>query len=79
MTRWIKVLLVFSVGLLILSYPACQLAEQQVQTEMAKYQADMVVVHPSNFIFFGGIWMFSSGSLLAVLSIVFWIVERTRR
>lgn len=80
MTRWIKVLLGLSIGLLILSYPACQLGKQKLNAEMAKHSADLVVLDPI-FLWWvlPGISMFFSGALLGLVSIVFWIVERNRR
>ena len=83
MARWIKILFIVSVVLLILSYPACQLGEQKVHTEMAKYSAEFVAAHEFDLIFvrwvLPGIWLFSSGALLALVSIVGGIIQQKKR
>ena len=80
MARWIKILFVVSVVLLILSYPAW---EQKVHTEMAKYPAEFVAAHEFDLIFvrwvLPGIWLFSSGALLALVSFVVGIIQQKKR
>ena len=82
MARWIKILFVVSVVLLILSYPACQLGEQKVHTEMAKYPPEFVAAHEFDMMFvrwvLPGIWLFFSGVLLALISIVMGIIQRKK-
>ena len=83
MARWIKILFVVAVVLLILSYPACQLGEQKVHTEMAKYPREFVAAHEFDLIFIRwvlpGISLFSSGALLALVSIVVGIIQQKKR
>lgn len=83
MARWIKILFVVAVVLLIVSYPACQLGDQKVHIEMAKYPAEFVAAHEFDLIFvrwvLPGIWLFSSGALLAVVSIVAGIIQHKKR
>lgn len=83
MARWIKILFVVSVMLLILSYPACQLGEQKVHIEMAKYPPEFVAAHQFDMIFarwvLPGIWLFFTGMLLAIVSIVVGIIQHKKR
>jgi hypothetical protein len=83
MTRWAKILFGTSLALLILSYPACQIGEQKVHTEMANYSAEFVAAHEFDIVFFRwvlpGIWMFNSGVVLALVSITAWLVTVVRR
>ena len=83
MARWTKILFVVSLVLLILSYPVGKLGEQKVYTEMAKYPPEFVAAHEFDLIFIRwvlpGTWMFFSGVLFAVISIVAGILQRSKR
>ena len=82
MTRATKILFAVSLLLLILSYPACQLGDIKVKSEMAKYSAEFVAAHYFDLIFLKwvlpGIWMFGSGLLIAMIAIVLWIFGRKK-
>ena len=80
--RAIKVTAVVSLLLIVVSYPACQFSEPIVQAELSKLSPQERELHEFDMVYLRwalpGVLAFLWGSMLAVVAIVSWIVERKR-
>lgn len=80
--RAIKVTAAVSLLLIIASYPACQFSEPIVQAELSKLSPEERELHQFDLAYarwvLPGVLAFLWGSMLGVVAIVSWIVERKR-
>jgi hypothetical protein len=80
--RAIKVTAALSLLLIILSYPACQLSEPIVQAELSKLSPEERELRQFDLVYMRwalpGVLAFLWGSMLGVVAIGSWIVERRR-
>ena len=78
--RAIKITAALSLLLMIASYPACQLSEPIVQAELSKLSPEQRELHQFDMVYLRwalpGVFALLWGSMLAVVAIVSWIVER---
>jgi len=80
--RAIKVTAALSLLLIIASYPACQFSEPIVQAELSKLSPEERELHQFDIVYarwvLPGVLAFLWGSMLGLVAIVSWIVERKR-
>ena len=80
--RAIKVTAAVSLLLIIASYPACQFSEPIVQAELSKLSPEERELHQFDLVYarwaLPGVLAFLWGSMLGVVALVSWIVERKR-
>jgi len=71
-----------SLFLIIVSYPACQFSEPIVQTELSKLSPEERELRQFDMVYLRwalpGVLVFLWGSMLAIVAIISWIVERKR-
>lgn len=83
MRRTTKVTLALSLVLMMASYPACYLGERAVRGELSKLSPAELELRQFDMVYvrwvLPGIVMFLWGTMLAVVAIVSWLVERRRR
>jgi hypothetical protein len=80
--RAIKVTAALSLFLIIVSYPACQIAEPIVQAELSKLSPEERELRQFDMVYMRwglpGVLAFLWGSMLGIVALVSWIVERRR-
>ncbi len=80
--RAIKVTAALSLLLIIASYPACQLSEPIVQAELSRLSPEERELHQFDLVYarwvLPGVLAFLWGSMLGVVALVSWIIERKR-
>lgn len=83
MRRTIKITFALSLVLMTASYPACYLGEHAVQGELSKLSPAELQLHQFDMVYgrwvLPGVVMFLWGTMLAVVAIVSWLIERRRR
>lgn len=80
--RAIKVTVVLSLLLILASYPACQFTEPIVQAELSKLSPEERQLRQFDMVYLRwalpGVLAFLWGSMLGIVALVSWIVERRR-
>jgi hypothetical protein len=83
MRRTIKITLALSLVLIIASFPACYLGEHAVQGELSKLSPAELELRQFDMVYMRwalpGVLMFLWGTILAIVTILSWLVERRRR